>query len=216
MPSPVEIANIALSNIGAENLVSSIDPPDGSVEAGYCATFYPIARTVLLEAVKPSFAKKRATLAEEATNPSAWAYAYAKPSDCLRPLRLLPAESLASIFADDDTAAALLDRLMVAEADSARFEAEGNTILCDVEDAVLIYVFDQTDTTKWTPLFADAVAAMLSSYLAGPIIKGKDGAALGQQWRAQAYRLGAAAAATVANSTDEPAEHIPDHIRARA
>lgn len=215
MPSPVEIANIALSNIGAENLVSSIDPPDGSVEAGYCATFYPIARGVMLEAAKPAFAKKRATLAG-VTNTSAWAYAYAKPSDCLKPLRLLPAETLALIFSDDDTELALLDRLTTVESDSARYEIEGEKILCDIEDATLIYVFDQTDTTKWTPLFGDAVAAMVASYLCGPLIKGREGAALGQQWRTQAYRLGAAAAASVANSTNERAEHIPDFIRARA
>ncbi len=215
MPSPVEIANISLSNIGAENLVSSIDPPDGSVESGYCATFYPIARTVLLEACKPAFAKKRVTLASVA-NTSAWAYAYTRPSDCLKPLRLLPAETLASLFADDDTEAALLARLSVPESDSAHYEVEGDLILCDVEDATLVYVYDQGDTTKWSPLFSDAVAAMLSSYLAGPLVKGKDGAALGQQWRTQAYRLGAAAAAAIANSTNEPAQHIPDSIRARA
>ena len=34
MASPVEISNMALANLGAENLVSSIDPPDeGSAAA---------------------------------------------------------------------------------------------------------------------------------------------------------------------------------------
>ncbi len=49
MASPVDISNLALSHIGAEALVSAIDPPDGSREAGLCAQFWPLVRTEVLD-----------------------------------------------------------------------------------------------------------------------------------------------------------------------
>lgn len=216
MPSPVELSNIALSNIGADNLVSAIDPPDGSVEAGYCATFYPIARTVALEAAKPAFAKTRATLAQVTNVSTQWLYAYALPSDCIKPLRVLQETQLASLLIRDDDGLPFLSNMLLEEAGSTHFEVEGAVLRTNEPDAVLVYIFDQSDTTKWTPMFADAVAALLSGYLAGPIIKGREGANIGVEWKQQGFRMLAAAAASVANHSDEPAEHIPDHIRARA
>ena len=68
MASPVQICNMALSHIGSEARVSSISPPDGSVEAGHCATFYDVARTEMLEPGNWAFALKRAALAQ-VTNP---------------------------------------------------------------------------------------------------------------------------------------------------
>ena len=216
MPSPVEIANIALSNIGADNLVSSIDPPDGSVEAGYCATFYPIARTNALEAARPNFAKKRATLAAVTHVSTQWEYAYALPADCLKPLRVLQQTQLASLLIRDDDGLPFLSNMLLEEAGSVHFEVERGVLRTNEPDAVLIYVFDQTDTTTWTPMFSDGVAALLTGYISGPIIKGKDGAQIGTNWKEQGYRMLAAAAASAANASSEPAEHIPDHIRARA
>ena len=64
MASVVQISNMALSHIGSEARVASISPPDGSVEAGYCATFYDMARTELLEPGNWAFSLKRATLAQ--------------------------------------------------------------------------------------------------------------------------------------------------------
>lgn len=212
MPSPVEISNIALANLGAENLVSSIDPPDGSVEAGYCATFFPIARTVALEAGKPAFALRRAALARVANPSPQWLFAYARPADCLKPVRVLQPANFASLFAEET----IPPTTVVPDAGTARFQLEGDVILTDEPDATLVYVFDQVDTTKWSPMFADAVAALMSGYLAGPLIKGREGASLGTQWRQQGYALAAAATASVANAADEPAEHIPAAIRARA
>jgi len=44
-------------------------------------------------------------------------------------------------------------------------------------DAVCRYNRTITDTTTFSPLFVDALAWYLASYLAGPIIKGEMGAA---------------------------------------
>ena len=40
MASDVDICNMALSHLGARAQISAIVPPDGSVEAGYCARFH--------------------------------------------------------------------------------------------------------------------------------------------------------------------------------
>ena len=215
MASPVEICKVALANLGAENLVSSIDPPDGSVEAGYCATFYPLARSRMLEATKPSFAQRRQALTLNATNASTvWAYSYAWPSDCLKPLRVLESSG-ASLFLEPGYAGPL-SPAQGHERGTANFELEGRTLYCDEPDAVLVYVFDEVDTTRWTPLFTEAVEALLSSYLAGPLIKGQEGGRLGVAWRQTAYQLGFTAAASSANSSGETADYIPESVRARA
>jgi hypothetical protein len=215
MASPVEISNVALGNLGAENLVSSIDPPDGSVEAGYCATFYPLARTRMLEAAKPHFAQRRQALVLNATNASrVWAYSYALPSDCLKPLRVLEAVG-SSLFLEPGYQGPL-SPAQGHELSTAPFALEDGVLYTDEADATLVYVYDQVDTTKWTPLFTEAVEGMLTSYLAGPILKGTDGARLGVNWRQMAYQMALSAAASAANASGETADYIPESVRARA
>lgn len=214
MTSPVDIANAAIANIGGANLVASIDPPDGSVEAGHCATFYPRARTRMLEAVKPSFAQRRERLALNSTNDSAvWAYSYARPSDCLKPLRVL--DGATASLLDSTGLISAVTPVLGEERDSAPFQLEGEVIYTNEPDATLVYVFDQVDTTRWTPLFAECVEALLSSYLAGVLIKGREGANIGAAWRQTAYQLASSAAASLANASSESADHVPAQLRAR-
>jgi hypothetical protein len=193
---------MALSHIGSEARVSSISPPDGSVEAGHCAMFYDLARTELLEPGNWAFSLKRATLAE-VTNPSgAWAYAYAKPSNCLRALRILR----------PSIAAAVLTRNLAFEPhtddrDGAAFDVEGDVILTNEPDAVLLYVQDVTDSTKFPASFTSALSYLLASYLAGPIIKGNEGVRVGDAMRQRAMTLADIAATASANASS--AESLP-------
>jgi len=161
--SVVDICNLALAHLGNEATVSSISPPDGSVEAMHCARFYPIARDALLEPHAWHFALRRATLNPLATSetPPSWVAAFALPNGCLRPLRvLLPG-------AVDDTAG---------EEFTVETLSDGTKVLFTVaEEASLVFIAAVSDTTRFTPLFAAALARMLASYLAGPLIKGKAG-----------------------------------------
>ena len=91
-------------------------------------------------------------------NPSTlWAYAYAKPSDCLVPRRIVTG----------------IDEYK--EDDSADFEIEGDTLMTDKQDATLIYTRPIADPTKYTPSFVTAVGYKLAAFLAGPIIRGEAG-----------------------------------------
>ena len=209
MASVVQICKMALSHIGSDATISSINPPDGSVEAGYCATFYDLARTELLEPGNWSFSLKRATLAEVTNESTTWAYAYAKPSDCLRPLRVLGTGSWLTTFTEDLYTA--LD-----DGNSANFTVEGQVIYTNDPEAVLVYVQDVTDTGKFSASFTSALSFNLASYLAGPILKGSDGAKLGDAMRQRAFNAAALSAAASANASSESAQPCADIERVRA
>lgn len=211
MASVVQICNMALSHIGSEARITAISPPDGSVEAGHCATFYDIARTELIEPGAWRFALKRATLAALTNNPSStWAYAYSLPSDCMRPQRVLRAGSTLTVFNQDAAPYSPND------ADSADFTVEGDALYTNEPEAVLVYVRDVTDTTKFSPSFTSALSYLLASYLSGPIIKGNEGVRVGDGMRERAMALADIAATASANASSSTADFQPSSILARA
>ena len=210
MASVVQICNMALSHIGSDARVSSISPPDGSVEAGHCATFYDQARTELLEPGVWAFSLKRASLASVSHLSTAWAYAYTLPSDCLRALRILTPALGVTVFTQDEVALATDDGA------SAPFEIEGTTLYSNEPDAVLVYVRDQTDTTKFTPSFVSTLSYLLASYLAGPIVKGNEGLKLGDGMRQRAMSLADVSATASANASSQNTEFTPAQLRTRA
>lgn len=186
---------MALSHIGSEARVSSISPPDGSVEAGHCASFYDAARTEMIEPGNWAFALKRAELAQVTNLDMGWLYAYALPSNCMRALRVLRQNTAVNVFAPDGYVAAADD------SDSAEFTIEGEILYCNQPDAVLVYVVDVTDTTKFTPSFTTALGYLLASYLAGPIIKGNDGMRVGDALRQRAMTAAEVSATASANAS---------------
>lgn len=210
MASVVQICNMALSHIGSDARVTSISPPDGSVEAGHCATFYDLARTELLEPGSWAFSLKRASLGALTNTSEAWAYAYAKPSDCLRALRVLRPTMGVTVFNQDTVYAHIDDR------DSAQFDIEGDVIYCNEPNAVLVYVQDATDTTKFTASFTTAFSFLLGGYLAGPIIKGNEGARLGDAMRQRAFNAADLSAAASANASSSETSIQPTIVAIRA
>jgi hypothetical protein len=213
MPSVIDLCNTALSHIGAEGVVTSIDPPDGSVEAGHCATFWPIARRFALETARPTWAKKRVALAEVA-NDSQWLYAYALPSDCIHPLRVLNQGAIRTL--EFSAYYAVDPNYLLQEQGSSDFEVEGGIIRTNEPEATLLYVRDVTDTTKYSPVFSSGVAMLLASYLAGPIIKGRDGMQIGNSWMQAGVNALSQAATADANGSSERAEFTAQSIQARA
>ena len=216
--SDVVISNLALSHIGSDALLSSINPPDGSVESGYCARYYPVARQELIEMQPWSFAKTRQALSLLATNPSTvWTYAYQAPSDMVQSQRILTTSTLdaygfypfGGLLRADEAA-------LFSERGSANFDVENGAILTHEENAVLLYTRDITDTSKFTAGFTTALSFLLASYLAGPIIKGAEGTSAALKMRQIAERKAAQAQANDANSSVEDSHPVPEHIRRRA
>lgn len=171
MSSEVDICNLALAHLGDSATVASINPPERSAQAAHCARFYPMARDSLLERHPWGFATVRSGLAgltlETAT--TGWAYSYAIPNGVLKVLAVLAPGST-----DDYTAVlGYAPQPYVRET-----QADGTEIiLTNQADAVLRYTQRVTDTAKFSPLFVDCLSWLLTSYLAGPIMKGDTGAA---------------------------------------
>lgn len=162
MASEVDIINLALSRLGDSATVSSISPPEGSAQAEHAARFYPIARNALLELHPWGFATRRNPLAQLTANASTWDFAYAMPAGMLAPLSVLPVD--ATDDANDTQA-------YVIESD----DGGARILYTDQANAVLRYTALVTDTTRFSPLFIDALAWLLASHLAGPLLKGDAG-----------------------------------------
>lgn len=185
MASEVDICNMALGHLGDEANVSAINPSDGSAQADHCVVYYPMARDETLQRHAWSFATKRQALALLSTTekPGNWLYAYQRPADCLQPIAVLAPV--------DTTTSGSLTSFPPTDPLNLRFKnnddseneyicetlADGTEVIyTNVETALLRYVRNITDTTKFTPLCRAAIARLLASKLAGPIIKGETGA----------------------------------------
>lgn len=206
MATTVDICNMALSRLGDRATVASIDPPEGSAQAGHCAQWYPIARDVALEAHSWGFTTVRATAPAIYDNPQpGWLYAYARPNDCLKVLKVVRGQ-----FSDEwwltDGEPYTVETDLVSGAP---------IILTNIADATIVYQRRITDTDMFPPTFVSALAWLLASYLAGPIIKGAAGRSAGETcykaWIGEKMQ----AAGLDSNQSRRRRAHRPDSIMAR-
>lgn len=199
MPSPVEICRLALSHIADPARITSIDPPDGSLQAQHCATFYPIARDECLEAYDWPFAVRRAELAQSlvAVPEANWQYTYIVPAGYLRAIKVVAPDARE-------------------DAPSADFKIEMDTteqdyvLLTNVPNAVLHYVYREEETGRYSPTFVSALSFLLAAYLAGPILKGKVGVTVAQSMY-QAYRAQLPSAAARQLNAKQDSTAYADH-----
>lgn len=200
MASVVDICNTGLGHVGNSARLTSLD--DLFVEADYCRTWYPIARDQMLASHAWGFATRRVALALLSESDVAhWRYLYAKPGLCVTPLGVyLPEE-----YDDANT------QDYVLESNSAGAEV----IYSNVEDAVLKYVHQVEDTTRFSALFVVALGVLLGSYLARVIPKDlKLAASLLQEWRTVALPDAIGADAN-AQQVSFRRDHTPAHLKAR-
>lgn len=201
MTSVVAICNLALSNIGKENINALNEP---TAEARACNQFYEHVRDMLLQAYPWRFAGKVQSLAELPNDkPGMWRHAYSRPMDCLK-VRWVRAEY--SSTPDE--------KLSLAKADDFGFahEIEANRIYCDLSPAYLHYTFKLTDPTKFTPLFIEALSWHLSVRLAMPLTRDP-------RVREDCFSLANAAQAAAqeadANEDRETSDIVSNLVRAR-
>lgn len=184
MASDADVCNLALSYLGDVANVASISPPDGSAQAALCSRFYPIARDQLLELHPWGFATTRVALAQIANPTASWLYAYAGPTDVLNYLEVID-----PLVTDDYAVGMPLANTMLgvigatmAVASAQQFVVEkaadgSDMVLTNQPNAVLRYSAAITDSTKFSPLFTEALCRLLAAKLAGPLLKGADGRA---------------------------------------
>jgi hypothetical protein len=146
--SPTDIANLALSEIGAR-LIASLET-ENSEEARVCRLHYPQARDALLRQHQWNFAIVRADLSKLAEAPlDDWDSAWQMPADCARVVRI--ASGNPQVVCGD-------------------FTIEGRTLLTrGVEVVSLVYVSNAAPVPDWDSLFVEAMTYLLASKIAGPI-----------------------------------------------
>lgn len=217
MASVIDICNLALAHLGDTATVSSISPPEGSAQAEHCARFYPIARDSLLEMHFWNFSVRRIALAQVPCIWPEWDYAYALPSDVNNIIAVLPADaqddySTKFVPADNQPymyAPVVAAGIYTPQAYTIESQANGSHILyTDQVDAVLRYTSFITDTTKFSPLFVTCLSWHLASMLAGPIIKGDQGAAEAKRCQQIMVSYLSEAQASDANQRNIKPEHI--------
>ena len=184
MATEVNISNLALALLGDDETIASLSPPEGSAQAEKAARFYPIARDSLLEMHTWNFAAKRANLALTTNNLAQWDYAYVAPTDMMSPVAVISPTAqndYATRMSAGDTPGGITSNyaptIVAGQYTPQQFAIEGTTIYTNVETAMLRYQAFVTESDKFSPLFVMTLSWHLASMLAGPIIKGDQGAA---------------------------------------
>jgi hypothetical protein len=207
MASVVDICNLALAHLGDEANISSIDPPDQSVQAMYCAQFYPLALNEVVAEHAWGFTTPTVVLAET-TNPNdLWLYAYALPSDFISALGVYDAESVDELYGSLGSAQ---------QPYSVEHDDGENILLTNQYQAMLKYTRYVSNAGHFPPLFVAALAWKLAEFLAGPILKGDVGASAATK-AMQAYGVALQKAMESDCKNRKPsARYVPAGIAARS
>jgi hypothetical protein len=198
MASDVDISNLALSFVGDRASVNAIDGSDTSVQAAQCKRFFPLARDEVLTAHAWSFATKRVVLAAltiDATNDD-WDYKYSVPNLAMKVLAVLPQNATDAH-------------------EGVPFMLENSAIYTNEESAEARYIYKETNTGKYSQEVVTAMARLLASFLAGPLIKGREGRQESRnQFELYLVQLATAKSAD-ANQSLDIHDYVPAGITAR-
>ena len=151
--SPVDICNLALSSLGDPAGISSIEPPDNSAQAHYCATYYPIALQTALSHGW-SFATRRAILAQIAPDTEDWLY-------CFK----LPLDNVSVVSVNNG----------LTEFSQELHSSNVSCIYTNEPDVQISYISNTPPSGMYPPLFIEVLSLTLQYFLAGSIIKGDVG-----------------------------------------
>ena len=148
MVTETDIANMALSRMGHNRLMTSFDD-DATTEGNLVRLHYPRLRDSILRSHPWNFAIKRAVLAPEGSAP-AYEYTYKSPlpNDCLKVLRTrVESENI-----EDD------------------YRIEGRYVLSNSNATSIEYVSRVTDPAQFDTMFVDMLAWALAAECAMPLI----------------------------------------------
>lgn len=204
MANEVMICNLALSRVGEEGSVVSLDPPEGGEHASACAAFYQTSLATMLAAHDWRFATRRVRLTElSGVDTHGWKAVYGAPSDSLRIIDIRSAE----------------DTRHNIRMPSAHYEIETDgknaRIYTDCVAPVCRYIVSSPKVGSFPPLFVDALAWHLAMSLSGRVIKGRDGVQITNACLQQYQNMLAQAAAKDAGEKDLPIDFTPEWIKVR-
>ena len=156
MRSLVHLFNTALAQLGGDQIPLNISPLEDDAAGAICQALFPHVLDTVLEAHVWAFAMKRVALAlvpEQEPDSHAFRFRYGLPTDSVRPVRVVVPERRVAV----PTSA--VNR-------SPSYAIEGIHILCDVEEAELLYVSRVEEPKRWPAYFADVLVWKLAAGLA--------------------------------------------------
>lgn len=195
MVSPVDVANMALDNIGARFSITSLTPPYPPPNAVTVARHYTPKIDALHRAAHWNCTRTQKSLGllkaawgtPENPNgttlpipPQPWAYEYAYPADCLK-VRFLftnPQANNGNLSGQPIFPAGVTSTPLWSSQDAALFvvaidtDAAGNqvkVILTNCEFAIGVYTARIVNPDLWDPHFLAAASATLGAWLVGPL-----------------------------------------------
>lgn len=200
MTSIVSICNLALSNLGKDNIQAL---SDAGAEAKACRQFYDQTLNSLLQIYPWRFASTTRSLAEVTNDRlGLWEYAYTRPVDCLkiRAVRNSYAEASAYLALDSTSEP------------SAPYDADGSMIYVNLSPAFLRFTRRMADPTTFSPLFIEALSWHLSVRLSMPLTRDP-------KVRADCYQLAKVmqgqAEMADANEVRENSDHVSELVVGR-
>lgn len=191
MTTSIDIANMALSEIGTQSTISSF--ADGSNEAVQCNLWYDTLRRRLLRAAQWGFARRQVALTilgqliTDQTSPYPWLFKYAYPSDALKVRYILappppfnntvaPAVGL-PVGPAPWLSPSRFNRFIVASEVISSVDTKliltnvgiPNETLADAGGAIGVYTADISDVGVFDELFIGALASALAYKLVIPL-----------------------------------------------
>jgi hypothetical protein len=137
--SPVSICNSALIKVGADRITSLTEDTQ---RARLVNEQYNKCRKELLRSHPWNFATKRTELAALVQEPEyEYSYQFQLPADCLRVLKT-------NLYSDEP------------------FKIEGRLLLCDSNTIKILYIKDETDTSKFDASFDETLALRIAADIA--------------------------------------------------
>ena len=198
MTTQIDICNLALGRLGDEATVSSIDPPDDSVQANHCSWLYPIALLAALDKHNWRFATLRFLLPSRSNEADEWQYCYGIPSDYVSLIKLTTdgiddVDEYSIEIASDDT----------------------QVLYTNVEAVTLVYCSSDVSPARFSPAFVEYFSALLASHLAGPLLKGDVGASAAGKFLELSRALLGPAIERDGQNYRQKSGYVPKHIAAR-
>lgn len=155
----LSIANQGYSLIAARDQLNS--EAEISVVGGQYRLWFESCRLQTLEAYNWGFARRRKALAlhsDPAPDGSEWSFRYKLPADCICPRMIQNPIQTVAMFGLHREADLISGWDAIPYDLETSIDGKENTLLTNMEDAVLIYTFDQQNPKLYTPLFIRALA----------------------------------------------------------
>lgn len=226
MTSDVDICNMALGEIGARFIISSID--ESTPAAAQCRVFYNTLRQQVLRTAPWSFARKTLSLtplglaSDDPTtwNQYPWLAKYLYPPDCLKLRYVLPPPWVSGQGAPNVSSGPIVPwcppsrewRFIVAVDDTDPDIPMRKVLVSNVVEAIGVYTANIIDPDLFDQLFTNALSMALGSKLVMPLT---GNVALKADFIKLAQEAITQARVADGNEAIPTSDHVPDWMQAR-